>query len=123
MVSGGEVKSGVTVRLATSLWLIAGIGIAAAQDLPASGRYQCTGASGPLPELNFVVGPGEIYTTPKGWRGTMSIHPLSGNIMFRGPTPQNSYQGRYSAGPPAQVSFVTVAKGESGETGIVCRMH
>ena len=88
----------VAFCFATSLWFVAGDRIAAAQSLPASGRYQCSGASGAMPELNFTVGPGNIYTSAKGWRDTMTVHPLSGNILFHGTTPQHAYQGRYSPG-------------------------
>jgi hypothetical protein len=111
------------VGLATSLALLAGAGVAAAQSLPAAGLYRCTNASGIAAELNFTVGPGEIYTTPKGWRGTMSIHPLSGNILFHGPTPQGVYQGRYSPGPPPQVELLTVTGGESKDAGITCQVR
>jgi hypothetical protein len=103
--------------------LLAGFGAAAADDLPPSGRYQCTGTNGPMPELNFVVGPGNIYTTPKGFRGTMTVHPLSGNILFHDAPPQRAYQGRYAAGPPPQVSLVTVTGGTSSETGITCQVR
>ena len=53
----------------------------------------------------------------------MSIHPVSGNILFHGPTPQNVYQGRYSAGPPAQVELLTVTGRDSKETGITCQLR
>ena len=72
----------VAAALAASLWLVAGGGIAVAQSVPASGRYQCAGASGAMAELNFTVGPGNIYTTTKGFRGTMSVHPGTGNLLF-----------------------------------------
>jgi hypothetical protein len=114
---------GIAISFAAALWLIAGESAALADELPASGRYQCIGPSGVMAELNFTVGPGNIYTTVKGFRGTMTVHPLSGNVLFHGAAPQSAYQGRYSAGPPAQVSFVTVADGVSKETGIVCPMR
>jgi hypothetical protein len=114
---------GVAAALAASLCLAAGAGAAAAESIPASGRYQCTGASGAMAELNFTVGPGTIYTTTKGFRGTMSVHPGTGNVLFHGAPPQASYQGRYSPGPPPQVTLLTVTDGKSVETGIVCQMH
>ena len=113
----------VAAALAASLWLVAGGGIALAQSVPASGRYQCAGASGAMAELNFTVGPGNIYTTTKGFRGTMSVHPGTGNLLFHGAPPQASYQGRYSPGPPPQLALLTVTDGKSVETGIVCQMH
>ena len=113
----------VAVCFATSLWFVAGDRIAAAQSLPVSGRYQCSGASGAMPELNFTVGPGNIYTSTRGWRDTMTVHPLSGNILFHGATPQHAYQGRYEAGPPAKIALVTVTGGASSETGITCQMR
>jgi hypothetical protein len=73
--------------------------------------------------LNFTVGPGNIYTTPKGFRGTMSVHPGTGNVLFHGAPPQASYQGRYSPGPPPQVVLLTVKDGASSEAGIVCQMR
>jgi hypothetical protein len=96
---------------------------AAAQSLPGPGLYRCTTTSGLAADLNFTVGPGEIYTTPRGWRGTMSIHPVSGNILFHGPTPQNVYQGRYSPGPPPQVELLTVTGAASKEAGITCELR
>ena len=108
----------VAAALAASLRFVAGDRIAAAQSLPVSGGYQCSGASGAMPELNFTVGPGDIYTSTRGWRDTMSVHPLSGNILFHGATPQHAYQGRYEAGPPAKIALVTVTGGTSSETGI-----
>jgi hypothetical protein len=114
---------GVAAALAASLCLGAGAGAAAAESIPASGRYQCTGASGAMAELNFTVDPGTIYTTTKGFRGTMSVHPGTGNVLFHGAPPQASYQGRYSPGPPPQVTVLTVTDGKSVETGIVCQMH
>lgn len=113
----------IAASLATSLWLAAGSGVAAAQNLPGPGRYQCADAGELAVGLNFTVGPGNIYTTQKGWRGTMSVHPMSGNVLFHGPTPQSPYQGRYSAGPPPQVELVTVTDGVSSQTGIVCQMR
>jgi hypothetical protein len=65
---------GATISLAASLWLVGG-GFAAAQSIPAAGRYQCTGGSGTAAALNFAVGPGNIYTTKAGSRGTMVIPP------------------------------------------------
>jgi hypothetical protein len=123
MMRSKPAVSPAAIGLATSMALLAGAGAAAAQSLPASGRYQCTNASGIAADLNFTVGPGEIYTTPKGWRGTMSIHPVSGNILFHGPTPQNVYQGRYSPGPPPQVALLTVTGGASKEAGITCELR
>jgi hypothetical protein len=114
---------GVAAALAASLCLVAGVGAAAAQSIPASGRYQCTGASGAMAELNFTVGPGTIYTTTKGFRGTMSVHPGTGNVLFHGAPPQSAYQGRYSPGPPPQVTLLTVTGGTSTEAGIVCQMR
>jgi hypothetical protein len=111
------------VCIAASLALVASDGVAAAQSLPASGRYQCTGPSGAMAELDFTVGPGNLYTTTKGWRGTLAVHPLSGNILFQGPTPQNPYQGRYSPGPPPQIVLLTVLGGTSADAGITCRMR
>jgi hypothetical protein len=113
----------VAVCLAMALWLVAGGDSAAAQSLPAAGRYQCSGTSGALPELNFVVGPGNIYTSARGWRDAMSVHPLSGNILFHGTTPQHGYQGRYASGPPAKIVLLTVTGGSSTATGITCQMN
>jgi hypothetical protein len=76
-----------------------------------------------MAELNFTVGPGNIYTTTKGFRGTMSVHPGTGNLLFHGAPPQASYQGRYSPGSPPQVALLTVTDGKSVETGIVCQMR
>ena|SRR5580700_1037161 len=112
---------GVVAAVAASLWLAAGVAVA--QSVPASGRYQCTGANGAMAELNFTVGPGNIYTTTKGFRGTMSVHPGTGNVLFHGGPPQASYQGRYSPGPPLQVAFLTVTGGASSEAGIICQMR
>src|SRR5579862_1569607 len=117
-----QARIGVAATLAASLWLTAGGGIAVAQSIPTSGRYQCAGARGVMAELNFTVGPGNIYTTPKGFRGTMSVHPGTGNVLFHGAPPQASYQGRYSPGPPPQVVLLTVKDGASSEAGIVCQM-
>ena len=114
---------GVAVALAASLWLVAGDGAAVAQSIPASGRYQCTGASGGMADLDFTVGPGNIYTTTKGFRGTMSVHPGTGNLLFHVAPPQASYQGRYSAGPPPQVALLTVTGSASSEAGIICQMR
>jgi hypothetical protein len=114
---------GVAAALAASLWLAAGGGVAVAQSIPASGRYQCTGASGAMAELNFTVGPGNIYTTTRGFRGTMSVHPGTGNVLFHGAPPQASYQARYSPGPPPQVVLLTVTGGTNSEAGIICQMR
>ncbi len=113
-------KAVITVCLAASL--SAG-GIAQADDIPPSGTYRCSGANGAMDDLNFVVGPGNIYTTKKGRRGVMTIHPGTGNVLFHGAVPQSGYQGRYSAGPPPQVAFVTVAGGASSDAGITCRLR
>lgn len=112
---------GVAAVIAASLWLAAGGGVAVAQSVPAPGRYQCSGANGAIAELNFTAGPGTIYTTTKGFRGTMSVHPGTGNVLFHVAPPQASYQGRYNAGPPPQVALLTVTDGKSAETGIVCQ--
>ena len=112
---------GVLAVVAAPLWLAAGSAVA--QSVPASGRYQCAGANGAMAELNFTVGPGNIYTTTKGFRGTMSVHPGTGNVLFHGAPPQASYQGRYSPGPPSQVTFLTVTGGASSEAGIICQMR
>jgi hypothetical protein len=119
----GRARIAAAAALAASLWLVAGGGVAVAQDLPASGRYQCAGASGAMADFGFTIGPGNIYTTTKGFRGTMSIHPGTGNVLFHGAPPQASYQGRYSAGPPPQIALLTVTGGASGEAGIVCQMR
>jgi len=116
-----QVGVGVLAVVAASLWLAAGGGVAVAQSVPAPGRYQCSGANGAIAELNFTVGPGPIYTTTKGFRGTMSVHPGTGNVLFHVAPPQASYQGRYNAGPPPQVALLTVTDGKSAETGIVCQ--
>jgi|SRR5580700_79982 hypothetical protein len=114
---------GVAAALAAPLWLTAGGGVAVAQSIPASGRYQCTGASGAMAELNFTVGPGNIYTTTKGFRGTMSVHPGTGNVLFHVAPPLGAYQGRYSPGPPPQVALLTVTGSASSEAGIVCQLR
>ena len=72
--------------------------------------------------MNFTVGPGNIYTTKRGFRGVMVIHPGTGNVLFHGAAPQNAYQGRYSSGPLPQVRFVTVSGGESSDAGIMCQL-
>jgi hypothetical protein len=113
----------VAAALAASLWLVAGGGVAVAQSVPEAGRYQCAGANGAMAELNFTVGPGNIYTTTKGFRGTLSVHPGTGNVLFHVAPPQASYQGRYSPGPPPQVALLTVTGGVSGEAGIICQMR
>jgi hypothetical protein len=93
-----------------------------ADDTPPSGAYQCSGASGVMADLKFTVGPGNIYTTKKGFRGVMTIHPGTGNVLFHGAPPHNAYQGRYSAGPPPQVALVTVKDGVSSDAGIACQL-
>jgi hypothetical protein len=113
----------VTAALAAPLWLVAGGGVAMAQSVPAAGRYECTGAGGAMADLGFTVGPGNIYTTTKGFRGTMSVHPGTGNVLFHVAPPHASYQGRYSPGPPPQVVLLTVTDGKSAETGIMCQMR
>jgi len=116
-------RAHVAAAVAASLWLVAGGGAGVAQSIPAPGRYQCAGANGGTAELSFTVGPGNIYTTVKGFRGTMSVHPGTGNVLFHGAAPQSAYQGRYSPGPPPQVSLLTVTDGKSVETGIACQMR
>ncbi|MGA8495181.1 MAG: hypothetical protein WB764_06855 [Xanthobacteraceae bacterium] len=113
----------VAAALAALPWLAAGGGASVAQSLPAAGRYQCAGASGAMAELGFTVGPGNIYTTVKGFRGTMSVHPGTGNVLFHVAPPLASYQGRYSPGPPPQVALLTVTGGASSEAGIVCQLR
>ena len=112
---------GVLAVVAASPWLAAGAVVA--QSVPASGRYQCTGANGAMAELNFTAGPGPIYTTTKGFRGTISVHPDTGNVVFHGAPPHASYHARYSLGPPPQVVLLTVSGGASSEAGIVCQMR
>ena len=114
---------GVAAALAAPLWLVAGGGVAVAQSVPAAGRYECTGAGGAMADLGFTVGPGNIYTTTKGFRGTMSVHPGTGNVLFHVAPPQASYQARYSPGPPPQVTLLTVTGGASSEAGITCQMR
>jgi hypothetical protein len=109
-----------TAALAASLCLAAGAAVA--QSIPAPGRYQCTGASGAIAELNFTVD-SNIYTTMKGFRGTMSVHPGTGNVLFHVAPPHASYQGRYSPGPPPQVTLLTVKDGASSEAGIICQLR
>ncbi len=82
---------GVAAALAAPLRLVAGDGAAVAQSIPASGRYQCADAGGAMADLDFTVGPGNIYTTTKGFRGTMSVHPGTGNLLFHVAPPQASY--------------------------------
>ncbi|MFZ0424301.1 MAG: hypothetical protein WAL80_15610 [Xanthobacteraceae bacterium] len=123
MMRSKPAVSPAALGLALSIAVLAGARGAAAQSLPGPGTYRCANAGNAAADLNFTVGPGEIYTTPRGWRGTMSIHPVSGNILFHGPTPQNVYQGRYSAGPPAQVELLTVTGRDSKETGITCQLR
>jgi len=112
---------GIAAVLAASPWLLACT--AAAQSIPASGRYQCSGANSAMTELDFTVGPGNIYTTVKGFRGTMSVHPGTGNVLFHGAPPQASYQARYSPGPPPQVVLLTVKDGANSEAGIICQLR
>jgi hypothetical protein len=114
---------GVAAALVAPLWLAAGGGVAVAQSVPAAGRYECIGAGGAMADLGFTVDPGNIYTTTKGFRGTLSIHPGTGNVLFHLAPPLASYQGRYNPGPPPQVVLLTVTGGASSEAGIVCRMH
>jgi hypothetical protein len=114
---------GIAAALAASLGLVASDGAAVAQSIPAPGRYQCTGANGMTADLDFTVGPGNIYTTTKGFRGTMSVHPGTGNVLFHVAPPQASYQGRYSPGPPPQVALLTVTGSASSEAGIVCQLR
>jgi hypothetical protein len=112
-------------EIATAICLAASLvggGVATADDIPTAGRYQCNDPSGATPDLNFTVGPGNIYTTKKGFRGIMAIHSGTGNVLFRGAAPQNAYQGRYSSGPPPQIRFVTVSGGESSDAGITCQL-
>jgi hypothetical protein len=59
----------------------------------------------------------------KGFRGTMSVHPGTGNVLFHGGPPQSAYQGRYSPGPPPQVVLLTVTGGVSSEAEIVCQLR
>jgi len=114
-------RAHVAAALAASLWLVAGGGVAVAQGVPVAGRYRCAGANGAMADLDFTVGPGNIYTTVKGFRGTMSVHPGTGNVLFHGAPPQASYQASYSPGPPPQVVLLTVTDGKSAEAGIVCQ--
>ena len=115
--------AGIAVSLATALSLGVVAGAAPAQSLPAEGRYQCSGGSDAA-ELNFAVGPGNIYTTAKGRRGTLVIHPGTGNVLFRGAPPHEAYEARYSAGPPPQLALrKETGGGATGDAGIVCRMH
>ncbi len=123
MLRTKQVGMGVAAALAGSLWLVAGGGAAVAQDIPAAGRYQCSDASGAMADLGFTVGPGNIYTTTKGFRGTMSVHPGTGNVLFHGAAPQSGYQGRYSPGSPPQVALLTVSGGASSEAGIICQLR
>jgi hypothetical protein len=113
----------VAAALAASLWLVAGGGVAVAQSIPDPGRYRCASANGVTADLDFTVGPGNIYTTVKGFRGTMTVHPGTGNVLFHVAPPQASYQARYNPGPPPQVMLLTVTDGKSAETGIVCQMR
>ena len=110
----------ISIAVCLGATLIAGV--AMADDLPASGRYQCSNAGGAVADMNFTVGPGNIYTTKKGFRGIIAIHSGTGNVLFRGAPPHNAYQGRYSSGPPPQMKFVTVSGGESSDAGIMCQL-
>src|ERR1700729_2612899 len=121
MLRMAQAGIGVAAALATPLWLVAGAAVA--QSIPAPGRYQCTGARGAMPELGFTVDPGNIYTTTKGFRGTLSVHPGTGNVLFHIAPPLASYQGRYNPGPPPQVTLLTVTDGASSEAGIVCQLR
>jgi hypothetical protein len=123
MLRMAQAGIGVAAALAAPLWLAAGGGVAVAQSIPAPGRYQCANASGAMADLNFTVDPGNIYTTTKGFRGTMSVHPGTGNVLFHVAPPQASYQARYSPGPPPQVTLLTVTGGASSEAGITCQMR
>jgi hypothetical protein len=123
MMRSKPAVSAAALGLAASIALFTSAGGAAAQSLPGPGLYQCTNTAGIAADLNFTVGPGEIYTTPKGWRGTMSIHPVTGNILFHGPTPQSAYQGRLNPGPPPQIDLLTVTGGASKEAGITCKLR
>jgi hypothetical protein len=114
-------KKGTTTCLAVSLLLAAAICPAAAQSLPAAGRYQCSGPGEGMNSLTFTVGPGNIYTSRWGWRGVLAVHPGTGNILFLAKTPESAYEGLYSSGPPPQVTFVTVVDGKNTDTGIVCK--
>ena len=73
---------GVLAVVAASLWLAAGRGglIRLRRGAERSGvrPLPVHGANGAMAELNFTVGPGPIYTTTKGFRGTMSVHPGTG---------------------------------------------
>jgi len=110
--------------LAAALSFAAAAHRAAAQSLPAEGRYRCSGANGATPELDFAVGPGSIYTTTKGFRGTMVIHPGTGNVLFRGAPPHDAYQARYSAGPPPRLTLLKGAGGGvTSDAGIGCQMR
>ena len=114
-------KSAV-VGIAIWLWLVPGAQVAAPQGLPAEGRYQCSGRSGAA-ELNFAVGPGNIYTTANGRRGTLAIHPGTGNVLFRGAPPHDAYEARYIAGPSPQLALLNeTSGGATSDAGIVCRM-
>jgi hypothetical protein len=113
----------VAAALAASLWLVAGGGVAVAQSIPDPGRYRCASANGVTADLDFTVGPGNIYTTVKGFRGTMTVHPGTGNVLFHVAPPQASYQARYNPGPPPQVMLLIVTDGKSAEIGIVCQMR
>ena len=115
---------GTTIPLATALWFAAGAGMAAAQSLPAEGRYRCKGADDAAAALDFTVGPGNIYTTTKGFRGTMVLHPGTGNVLFRGAPPHDTYQARYSEGPPPQMALLkATGSGATSDSGIVCRLR
>jgi hypothetical protein len=98
-------------------------GIAMADDLPASGTYHCVNANGAVADMNFAVGPGNIYTTKKGFRGVMTIHPGTGNVLFHGAAPQSGFQGRYNSGPSPHIALATVKDGVSSDAGITCQMQ
>src|SRR5215475_10728416 len=114
--------SGKAVALCLAAALTAG-GAAGADGVPAPGTYQCRSPDGAIFELSFTVGPDAIYSNKRGGRGTMTIDPDTGNVLFHGAAPQSGFQGRYSAGPPPQVVLLTVKAGVVSDAGIVCRMN
>jgi hypothetical protein len=120
MVRFKKAAISVAICLAASPSILGGV--AHADDIPTPGVYQCRGTQGPLSELSFTVRPGNIYTNKWGRRGTMEIHPVTGNVLFRGAAPQSGFQGRYGAGPPPQVALVTVTNGVNSDAGVTCRM-
>jgi len=122
MIATRHPLGGFAAAIAVALGVAVGAALALADDMPAAGRYQCSG-TGTAGTMDFIVGPGNIYTTAAGRRGTLVVHPASGNVLFRGASPQDAYEGRYSAGPPAQLSFLTVSGRTSSEIGVTCRMQ